>query len=95
MTGLDIGSIKARDEISEVVVIAFRTRLLDTFVLVNLRHRRWTEVTVFTPFCLFVCVFVTCEKIFFFASMLVCLFVQTFVCLFVARLEPTVLIGTI
>ena len=35
MTGLAIGSIKARDEISEVVVvIAFRTRLLDTFVLV-------------------------------------------------------------
>ncbi len=35
MTGLTIGSIKARDEISEVVVvIAFRTRLLDTFVLV-------------------------------------------------------------
>ena len=37
MTGLAIGSIKARDEISEVVVvIAFRTRLLDTFVLVHL-----------------------------------------------------------
>ena len=36
MTGLAIGSIKAHDEISEVVVvIAFRTRLLDTFVLVN------------------------------------------------------------
>ena len=35
MTGLAIGFIKARDEISEVVVvIAFRTRLLDTFVLV-------------------------------------------------------------
>ena len=34
MTGLAIGSIKARDEISEVVVIAFRTRLLDTFVVV-------------------------------------------------------------
>ena len=35
MTGLAIGSIKACDEISEVVVvIAFRTRLLDTFVLV-------------------------------------------------------------
>ena len=34
MTGLAIGSIEARDEISEVVVIAFRTRLLDTFVLV-------------------------------------------------------------
>ena len=43
-------------------------------VLVNLRHRR-SEVTVFTPFCLFV----TCEKKIFFASMLVCLFVQTFV----------------
>ena len=36
MMGLAIGSIKARDEISEVVVIAFRTRLLDTFVLVYL-----------------------------------------------------------
>ena len=37
MTGLAIGSIKARDEISEVVVvIAFRTRLLDTFVLVQI-----------------------------------------------------------
>ena len=37
MTGLAIGSIKERDEISEVVVvIAFRTRLLDTFVLVPL-----------------------------------------------------------
>ena len=37
MTGLAIGSIKARDEISEVVVvIAFRTRLLDTFVLVEI-----------------------------------------------------------
>ena len=36
MTGLAIGLIKARDEISEVVVvIAFRTRLLDTFVLVT------------------------------------------------------------
>ena len=52
MTGLAIGSIKARDEISEVVFFggffssssscscssgeakAFRTRLLDTFVLV-------------------------------------------------------------
>ena len=35
MTGLAIGSIKARDKISEVVVvIAFRTWLLDTFVLV-------------------------------------------------------------
>ena len=47
MTGLAIGLIKARDEISEVVVVAvvffflffladktFRTRLLDTFVLV-------------------------------------------------------------
>ena len=35
MTGLAIGSIKARDEISEVVVvIAFMTWLLDTFVLV-------------------------------------------------------------
>ena len=35
VTGLAIGSIKARDGISEVVVvIAFRTRLLDTFVLV-------------------------------------------------------------
>ena len=45
---------------------------------------------------LFVCLFITCEKKNFFASMLVCLFVQTFVCLFVAflfvvRLEPTVL----
>ena len=30
-----------------------------------------------------------------FASVLVCLFVQTFVCLFVTPLEPTVLIGTI
>ena len=42
---------------------------------------------------------ITCEKKNFFASMLVCLFVQTFVCLFVclfvASLEPTVLIGTI
>ena len=36
MTGLAIGSIKARDEISEVVVIAFRTWLLDTFVLVSI-----------------------------------------------------------
>ena len=72
-------------------------------LLVNLRHRR-SEVTVFTPFCLFVCqmpkfilasillgsvksfsvclsvcMFVTCEKKKIFASMLVCLFVQTFV----------------
>ena len=36
---------------------------------------------------LFVCLFVTCEKKFFFASMLVCLFVQTFVCLFVCLLQ--------
>ena len=41
MTGLAIGLIKARDEISEVVFFfliladkTFRTRLLDTFVLV-------------------------------------------------------------
>ena len=44
MTGIAIGLIKARDEISEVVVVVvvffflanktFRTRLLDTFVLV-------------------------------------------------------------
>ena len=45
MTGLAIGLIKARDEISEVVVVvgvffgffadkSFRTLLLDTFVLV-------------------------------------------------------------
>ena len=26
--------------------------------IINLRHRRWTEVTVFTPVCLFVCLFV-------------------------------------
>ena len=49
MTGLAIGLIKARDEISEVVVVAVvffcffladktvRTLLLDTFVLVLLR----------------------------------------------------------
>ena len=49
MTGLAIGSIKARDEISEVVFFSssscsssygedktFSTRLLDTFVLVNI-----------------------------------------------------------
>ena len=28
---------------------------LHSALLINLRHRRWTEVTVFTPFCLFVC----------------------------------------
>ena len=39
MTGVAIGSIKARDEILEVVVvvIAFRMRLLDTFVLVCIK----------------------------------------------------------
>ena len=30
-----------------------------TIVVINLRHRRWTEVTVFTP--VFVCLFV-CEQ---------------------------------
>ena len=35
--------------------------------IVNLRHRRRMEVTVFTPFCLFVCLFV-------------CVFVCLFVC---------------
>ena len=29
--------------------------------VINLRHRRWMEVTVFTPVCLFVCLFV-CEQ---------------------------------
>ena len=61
---------------------------------IYLRQRRWKCVCA----CLCDCAlwkskilqvfwlvdFVTCEFFFFFASMLVCLFVQTFVCLFVA-----------
>ena len=55
-------------------------------LLVNLRHRRWIEVTVFTPVCLlltkskdFVSILMT-SVLCLFVCLCVCLFVCVFVC---------------